>query len=143
MVAELRKRFRDGFLSDPNRELNSETQATAHIIQSPWFQNLASEVARTTASDVGLLLSNAHAAANLAHSDGRWKDEFAGKEILRDVGSRICDQTKFPSYNPTKAEFDADLAKEIGAWQRQNRAVPPDLVDLLHALQLRIARPPS
>ena len=140
VVGEFRKRFREGFLSDPNCELSTEVQATDHIIRSPWFQKLPSEVARSTAADVRQLLSDAHAAANLALSDGRWKDEFAGKEILRDVGSRICDRTKFPSYNPTKADFDADLAKEIGAWQRQNNAVPPDLIVLLQALQLRIAR---
>jgi hypothetical protein len=141
VVAEFRKRFREGFLNDPNCELSTEVQATDHIVQSPWFQKLPSEVARSTLADVRQLLSDAHAAANLALADGRWKDEFAGKEILRDVGSRICDRTRFSSYNPTKAEFDSDLAKEIGAWQRQNDAVPPDLVVLLQALQLRIARP--
>jgi hypothetical protein len=143
VVAELRRRFREGFLGDPHREMSTEAQATDHIVQSPWFQKLPSQVARSTAADVRQLLSDAHAAASLALSDGRWKDEFAGKEILRDVGSRICDRTKFANYNPAPAEFDADLAKEIGAWQRQNNAIPPDLLDLLRALQQRIARPPS
>jgi hypothetical protein len=143
VVAELRKRFRDGFLNDPSCDVDTEVQATDHIVQSPWFQKLPTEVARSTETDVGQLLLSAHGTATLSLSDGSWKDEFAGKEILRDIGSRICDRTKFSGYNPTKAEFDADLAKEIGAWQRQSWAVPPDLVELLQALQLRIARPSS
>jgi hypothetical protein len=141
VLAELKKRFRDGFPRDPTCQLSTEAQAADHIVQSRWFQKLPSEVGRSTLADVRQLLLDAHASANLALSDSRWKDEFAGKEILRDVGSRICDRTRFPSYNPTKAEFDADLAKEIGAWQPQNNAVTPDLLDLLQVLKLRIARP--
>jgi hypothetical protein len=69
-----------------------------------------------------------------------WKTDFAGKEIVHDVGSRICDRQAIPKYNPSTAGFDEDLAKEVGAWQRENGAVPPDLADLLTALRNRIAR---
>ena len=143
VIAEFRKRFREGFLSDPSCAVGTEDQAMDHIVRSPWFQKLASQVNRTTVSDVHNLLLNAHVKATQSLSDGRWRNEYAGKEILRDVGSRICDRPRIPNYAPKKAEFDADLAKEVGAWQRQNNAVPPDLLDLLLALQLRIARPPS
>jgi hypothetical protein len=142
-VAELRNRFRREFVSDPSCDVSTEAQASDHIVRSPWFRKLASETSRTTEPDVRQLLSDAHAKATQSLSDGRWKNEFAGKEILHDVGSRICNRTSEPGYNPTKAEFDADLAKVIGAWQRQNNAVPPDLLDLLQALQRRIARGPT
>ena len=98
---------------------------------------------RTTEKEVGKLLSQAHARAEQSLADGKWKSEFAGKEILRDVGSRICDRTKIPKYKPTAAEFDGDLAKEVGAWQKRSDLVPSDLIDLLGALQQRIASPPS
>jgi hypothetical protein len=140
VVAELRRRFRAGFLTDPSCAVNSEAQARDHICHSPWFQKLAQETSRTTEADVHQLLSNAHVAANQSLADGRWKDEFAGKEIFHDVGSHICHLPGISNYHPSKAEFDEDLAKEIGAWQRQNNAVPADLTDLLSALQQRIAR---
>ncbi len=143
VVAELRRRFREGFLSDPNCDVSSDAQAHGHICSSPWFQKLAHECGRTTEAEVDQLLSTARALADQSLADGSWKLEFAGKEILRDVGIRICDRTKFPGYKPSAAEFDGDLAKEVGAWQRDNNAVPSDLTDLLVALQQRIASPPS
>jgi hypothetical protein len=142
VVAELRRRFRHDFVPDPTYPpVDSESQARNHICQSAWFAKLAQEAGRTTVSDVHQLLAAAHLAANQALADGRWKAEFAGKEILRDIGSRICDRTKIPGYRPSSAKFDEDLAKEVGAWQRQNHAIPSDLTDLLSALQQRIARP--
>jgi hypothetical protein len=141
VVAELRRRFRAGFLGDPSCDVNSEDQARDHICRSPWFQRLASEVSRTTVADVHQLLSDAHSRASQSLTDGSWKVEFAGKEILHDVSSRIC---HLPGLrNPNPAQFDEDLAKEIGAWQRQYQAVPPDLGELLGALQQRIARGPT
>jgi len=141
VVAELKRRFRQGFVSDPKCDVSNESQAREHICRSPWFQNLAQETADTTEANIHQLLTNSHVSANQSLADGRWKTEFAGKEILHDVGSRICDRTRFTNYRPSAAEFDQDVAKEIGACQRENNAVPPDLVDLLQALQLRIARP--
>ncbi len=120
--------------------MNSEAQARNHICHSPWFVKLASEVGRTAEADVHQLLSVAHIAANQSLADGRWRDDFAGKEILHDLGSRICDHTKFSRIQAESAKFDEDLAKEVGAWQRQNQTVPPDITDLLAALQQRIMR---
>ncbi len=140
VVAELRRRFREGFLKDPSCAVSREDEARDHICQSLWFQNLAREAGRTTEAEIHRLLSEAHLAANQSLSDGRWKTEFAGKEILHDVGSRICDHTKIRRHSTTGNPFDEDLAKEVGAWQRANNAVPADLTDLLAALQQRIAR---
>jgi hypothetical protein len=141
VVAELRERFRHGFVLDPTcPPVDSETEARNHICQSPWFLKLAHETGRTGVGDVHQLLSDAYLAASNALSDGTWKAEFAGKEIIHDVGSRICDRRAIPNYNPSRAEFDEDLAKEVGAWQNSNNAVPSDLTDLLTALHLRIAR---
>jgi hypothetical protein len=141
VVAELRERFRGGFIQDPTcPPVDSEAAAQNHICKSPWFSKLATEIQRTTVADIHKRLSAAHTDAAAALSDGSWKTEFAGKEIIHDVGSRICDRQVIPTYNPTAAEFDEDLAKEVGAWQRVNGAVPQDLADLLAALRARIAR---
>jgi hypothetical protein len=142
VVAELRRRFREGFVANPACDVKNETHAR-DICRSAWFQRLAKEVADTTEADVHKLLAESHLSATQSLSDGGWRIRFAGKQILRDVGSRICDRTGFANYQPSPTEFDQDVAKEVGAWQKQNGAVPADLVDLLSALQQRIARTPS
>ncbi|MHB1558074.1 MAG: hypothetical protein ACYC61_11475 [Isosphaeraceae bacterium] len=140
VVAEIRRRFRDDFLTDPPCSVSTEPQAQGHICKSPWFEKLSHEATRTTEEDIHQLLADAHTRANQAISNGQWRTEFAGKEILRDVGSRICDQTKIRGYAGKPSQFHEDLAKEVGAWQRENNAVPKDLTDLVDALQQRIAR---
>jgi hypothetical protein len=140
VVAELRRRFREDFVSDPAAEIESKAAALAHVCDSSWFQKLADQARRTTEKDIQSLLSSAHRRASRSLRDGTWTPEFAGKEILRDIGSRICHRRGMPNYRPTPSEFDEDIAKDIGAWQRQNNAVPPNLTDLLKALHMRIAR---
>jgi hypothetical protein len=143
VVAEFRTRFRKEFLADPNPEINSEAKAQIHVCESLWYKKLAQEVGRSTIPDVHRLLVDAHVVANQCLSDGRWREEFAGKEILRDVESRICHRPKLDSSGSKQApaDFDQDLAKEVGAWQRANDKVPSDLAELLEALQQRIAGP--
>lgn len=131
VVAEMRQCFRVGFLGDPACTVSTEDQARDHICQSPWFQKLPGEISRTTMSDVQQLLSDAYRAAYQSIGDGRWRTEFAGKEILHDVASRFCHLPGIKNYRPGSAQFDEDLAKEVGAWQRLNNAVPADLTDLL------------
>jgi hypothetical protein len=127
VVAELKRRFREPFVSDPPSE---------------WFKKLDSETAKTKESDIDRLLNDGFEKAQNRVKDGSWRINFAGKEIFRGIGSRICDRQRMRGYKPTPAEFDIDLAKDIAAWQVKSRSVPPDLTDLLAALKARIARTP-
>ncbi len=140
VVAEMRRRFREGFLNDPPCSIPDHAEAMNHICRSPWFMKLAAEVGRTTESEIGDLLSKAHTRANGLLADGGWMSDFAGKEILRDVGSRIFDRTKPSKQQISPAQLDEDLAKEVGAWQKRNNLVPDALNELLAALRQRIAR---
>ena len=81
-------------MEHPKCSVDTEVKARDQIVQSPWFQKLAFETRRTTEPDVEQLLLDAHTNANQCLADGRWKDEFVGKEILRDVGSRIFDRPR-------------------------------------------------
>ena len=114
--------------------------AQHHICDSEWFRKLGQEIVRSTIEDIHRELANAHGAAVQSLADGRWRIEFAGKEIFRDVGSRICDRTQLANRNPSSADFDQDLAQEIASWQKRNGAVPADVADLLRALKLRMTR---
>jgi hypothetical protein len=140
VVAELKRRFREPFVGDPPCSLDSQTAAKDHICNSPWFQKLDKESARSKVSDVEKLLKGNYKTAQRRLKDGTWRIEFAGKEIFRDVGGRIFDQRKSRGQMPTGVEYDIDLAKDIADSQLASGAVPPDLVDLLNALKSRIAR---
>jgi hypothetical protein len=143
VIAELKRRFREEFVPDPGcGAVTDEAGALDHIVRSSWFARLAGECSRTTEPEIRQLLAQAHTAALAQLAADRWRSEFAGKEIFRDVGSRICDRTRLRGYHPTPAEFDIDLAKEVAAWQAANGRVPPDLADLLTALRQRIAVAP-
>lgn len=140
-LAELRHRFRDGFPSDPKYPaVDREEMAVRHILDHEWCRNLAGKAARSGEAEIRALVAEKHAAARDQLADGGWRTEFAGKEILRDVGSRFVDWTR-PGMMALKKDFESDLAKEVAAWQRVHGAVPADLTRLLEALKLRIARP--
>ena len=143
VVAELKRRFREPFVIDPPCTLNSQSAAKDHICNSPWFQKLDTESARTKESDIDQLLNDRYQEAQNRLKDGTWRIEFAGKEIFRETGSRIFDRTMNRGYNPTPADFDIDLAKDIAVSQVASGSRPTDLVDLLAALKSRIARMPS
>ena len=97
-----------------------------------------------TPDRVRKLLSWAHARALKMRSDSRWRTEFSGKEILREIGNKISRQAPGPSGNqPGKSEFASDLAKHVAKWQVENQKIPADLSDLLIALKAQIAIEPS
>ena len=142
VVAELRHRFRESFLTDPKSPpVDNAEAARDHICDQEWFKKLAFETGRSSEADVHQLLAEAYAKSTSRLSDGTWLAEFAGKEILRDVGSRIFDRGRMRGYSSKGAGFDSDLAKGVAAWQVANNAVPSDLSDLLAALKARIIPP--
>jgi hypothetical protein len=141
VIAEFQRRFREPFVPHPPCDMTmDETTAMSHLCNSAWFQKLSSECARTTEPDVRRLLNHGQAIAFSSLNDDTWRVEFAGKEIYRDVGSRICDRSRLHGYHPTRAEFDVDLARDVANSQLNRQRVPQDLVDLLAALKLRITR---
>lgn len=137
---ELKQRFREPFPSDPSQAVTDEFSALAYVCESVWFRKLADEAARSTVADVHARLVADHAVAADRLHDGSWRQEFAGKEIIRDVAGWMCDQTGVTHFPPRKAEFYSDLAKWVAAWQTANGAVPADLIDLRAALRERITR---
>ena len=61
VVAELRTRFRENFLSDPKfPPVNSQEAVQHHICDSEWFRKLGQEIARSTIEDIHRELVNAH-----------------------------------------------------------------------------------
>jgi hypothetical protein len=109
VVAELKRRFREAFVTDPSQSVTDEATARAHICGSSWFGKLVTEVGRSTEADVHALLASSHASASARLANGTWREDFAGKEILRDVAGWMCDRTTIPKFPPSDVEFYFDL----------------------------------
>ena len=139
VIAELKRRFREEFVPDPKQSVVDQNAARAHICGSDWFKKLATDAARSSETEVHALLDNSHAAASARLADGTWREDFAGKEVLKDVAGWMCDRTDIPKFPLSDVEFYSDLAKGVAAWQVANNAVPTDLVVLLAALKARVA----
>src|SRR5208337_2444711 len=63
-----------------------------HICNSPWFQKLDTESARTKESDIDQLLNDRYQEAQNRLKDGTWRIEFAGKEILPSARELVRDE---------------------------------------------------
>ena len=144
VVSLIRDRFFDRFVTHPTVPgVETEAEARAHITQSDWFRSLPRRAAGMTDARIHRLLLRAHSRAETMRRDGRWRVEFSGKEFLRVIGNRIFNRAVAPrTYTPTPPEFDADLAKEVAAWQVANNSIPAELVELLAALKARVAALP-
>ncbi len=144
IVARIRDRFFDHFVTHPTTPpVDSEATARDHIVQSRWFQSLPAKTSKLSEGRVDRLLKAAHRDAEAMTRDGRWRSEFAGKEILHVVGNYIFRRLPRQSaYHPTTTQFDADLAKEVADWQVAHGAIPDELTELLAGLKARVAPPP-
>ncbi len=137
-VAELKRRFREPFIPDPSQSIVDEITAREYICESVWFKKLGGEAARSTESDVHTLLAADHAVAVGRLADGTWRREFTGKELYHDVAGWMCDMNRISGQQPSRADFFADVAKGVAAWQESNDAIPLDLWKLSIALRVRI-----
>ena len=132
----LRGRFRCEFIADPPQDLPDLTAAQRHLCESSWFLALAKNAARTTEVEIVNLLAVAHEQAIAQLDDGTWRGEFSGKELFKDVASRICDRQKLGGIR--SSELHADLARDVAEWQRDCDLIPDDLVALRITLQTHI-----
>jgi hypothetical protein len=141
VIALIRERFHGNFMAHPTTPpVDSELEAIKHIVDSDWFGKLPRRTDKTTEARVRKLLRRMHGRAQQMRHDGRWREEFSGKEFFRVIGNRIFNRAAAgPNYRPSPAEFDIDLAKSIALWQTANNSVPRDLEMLLRALRARIA----
>ena len=136
VLAIIRGRFHEGFIVDPPQDLADHTAAHAHLCGSPWFINLADNMARTTEAEVARLLTEFHAQVTIQVDDGTWRRAFAGKEVFKDIAGRICDQQKLGGIRST--ELHGDLAQAVAAWQQDQGQIPEELAILRTSLRARV-----
>jgi hypothetical protein len=126
--------FRNNFTGHPAATIKNEQEAHAHICESEWFTSFAEKANRVDKTEVSNRLNNAYAEAILRIQSGRWRNEFAGKELFRDIRSRIYDSREKVA-SPTV--LDSDVALSIAQWQLANEKVPDELKILREALKMR------
>jgi len=136
VLGTIRRRFRENFINDPPQDLPDLEAAKRHFCESDWFRDLATNTAQTTEADIAGLLETAHDQATIQLADGTWRQEFSGKEIFKDVASRICDRQKFGGIRSSK--LHGDLAEDVAGWQSKTGQVPPELESLHATLRGRV-----
>jgi hypothetical protein len=139
---KLRQRFQGYFLKDPTPAVQTPNHAFEHICRDEWFTTIPRRFHGLNDDRIRKLLVRAQLRAEAQLDSGRWKADFPGKEIFHHIGSMIFRPIKNAAYQPTSAELHTDLAKEVGAWQRENNRIHPSLIELREALRLRISRRP-
>lgn len=141
VIGELRSRFRTSFLNDPKcPQVTDLAQAHGHICKSDWFRHLATHTAQSTEQDIEKMLGEAHREACGQIESGAWKVDFPGKELFRDIRSRVHDAQKLKGPPPTTGDLDIAVAKSVAKWQAEKQKVPSELIELRQALKDRIAR---
>ncbi len=136
VLGTIRSRFRENFIGDPPQDIADHTAAQRHLCESAWFQNLDVYATQTTVATIADHLQKAHGQAASQLADGTWRQEFSGKEIFKDIASRICNRQQFGGVR--SSELDNDIAQAVAEWQTANRQIPPDLIELRSLLRNRV-----
>lgn len=108
--------------------VSSLPEALQYIKRKPWYKLQRRNLLRIAhRCAVRHRLVKEHRDLLAALSDEGWRRCFSGKELLHHVRDWIYST----AVGQTVSERDADLAKAVARWQRENNRVPPDL-KLLH-----------
>jgi len=113
VLATIRQRFHEGFITDPPQDLRDLEAAQHHLCGSRWFLDLKEHSDQTTETDVVALLETSHDQATAQTIDGTWRQTFTGKAIFEDIASRICDRQQFGGVK--SAQLYGDLAQAVAA----------------------------
>ena len=135
VVASYAADFRNNFIKHPPANIPNAAAAELHVCNSRWFTSFQDKVPTVTRDEVVNRLQEAHQRAEARVNSGEWTSEFSGKELFRDVRSRIYDSSDRPV---SQSELDADVAKSVAQWQLANGSVPAELTELRTALRMRV-----
>lgn len=132
-------KYRDDLIGTyPNHSsienIQSQTDADNHFTQSDWYNSLGPNTSYIlNSSSLSNDLLQAYATHNNQLANGDWIREFSGKELFRHIRGYIYNEKR-----STREEMDIDLAKSVAEYQRDNKTVPNELLELKDAIKNRV-----
>lgn len=137
-ITEIRYAVTDQFTSHPARgAVKSQGEAEHAIFDSHWWTKVLPNIGTSTTQPlVQASLQQHHAAYSAMLATGQWRTDFSGKEVLREVVSRIWTKGR-------SSHCHLDFIKAVGRAQRASARIPVEIKDLRDALRAHVGLPPS
>lgn len=136
-ITEIHDAVAGQFIGHPKRGgVKTQTEAEAAIFASPWWTAVLPAIGTSVdQASVEASLLRHHASYTAMLGSEEWRTHFSGKEVLRDVVTRIW--TKRQS-----ARLHIDFIQSIARAQRSSGRVPDEIRELRAALRAHGNLPP-
>ncbi|WP_437893542.1 hypothetical protein [Sorangium sp. So ce124] len=135
-ITEIRDAVVDDFLEHPRRDrVKSQGDAEAAITGSLWWARVLPTLQPDwgNVATIARKLTEHEASYRAMLSTGAWRQEFSGKEILRDLTTRIWTRKR-----PKDPECRLTFVQEIARAQLDLNRVPQEIRELRTAIRRRI-----
>lgn len=136
-ITEIHDAVAGQFIGHPRRgTIRTQPEAEAAIFASPWWTTVLPAIGASVAQpSVEASLQQHHASYSAMLGSGDWRIHFSGKEVLRDVVTRIWTRRH-------SARLHIDFIQSIGRAQRASGQVPGEIKELRAALRAHGDLPP-
>lgn len=137
-IAELRDGvFKDFIEHPPRAAVHDEVTAIDAVVQHPWWTGVLPGLSAAWGSRAHVEARLRAHAADYAQmlTTSAWKQEYSGKEILRDLMTRVWTRSR-----PSDPEGRVTFVQSIARTQREIGRVPLEIRELRTALRARIGR---
>ncbi|MDM8517547.1 hypothetical protein QUF76_15230 [Desulfobacterales bacterium HSG16] len=136
MIYDCHERLTDHFPEHPKIiDINSFLDAETYIKTTRGWWNRFPEHAAYIQNSANLTtnLHDAYTVNQKDLNDGKWVENFSGKEIFRMIRGFLFNRR----YNSNEV-MDTDLAKSVADWQIENNVVSLELMDLKNSIMNRV-----
>lgn len=136
-IVGLRDAVAAQFIEHPSlASVRSRGDALSAITTSPWWTQVLPSIPTATAlTQLQTSLTQNHAAYVAMIANGEWRTHFSGKEIFREMRSRVWTKKSRP--NP---EGLLDFVKAVAHKQRDYQSVPEEITQLRRELRARVGK---
>ena len=115
--------------------ITTKPEAEKVIFESAWWSNVLPNIGSSvTVHWVREKLEAHHEAYSAMLANDQWLRRFSGKEVLRDIVTRVWTKKHSP-------RLHADFIKSVGRAQRSSNRVPEEIKELRSVLRNRSGLP--
>lgn len=137
-ITEIRDAVVAQLIEHPKRGgIKTQADAEKAIFETPWWIAVLPNIGtNTTRPRVEASLQLHHASYSAMLGNGQWRTHFSGKEVLRDMATRVWTRKRSP-------RLHFDFIQSIGRAQRVAGQIPAEIKDLRDALRAHVGLSPS